>query len=379
MAIVYAVGDALVGKDEIDAKLASGKLQQFQRDLVNNPDDASIQFLSGTANARNILDSLVRKTGPPIDFEPIGIGKPLTVQIRHVYTGNKAEGYWGTNDMLVASAIKSIATYDAAPRAVNYLVSKATNNRNFRTIDATEKGTPLVYYSPSLAQHSSSVTVEVMFSSFPKETFDAMSQAFSASSGIPVFAPVSGYLVAAGMVTKLLGNIGKSLSDGTPALRQTEEITFITPGSYQPIAQFLLLISDEVPQELFTSYRVTNRGVLARVDDENKLYDGEYPYVVISLDGRPVDEYKSFTQAAASAAQLDKFYNINDGSSQPLTALGEALKLYNDMKFRDKAINLAKSLKESDKNSEDYKNKLNLYNAYVKNIGTKDLAPPDLS
>jgi hypothetical protein len=80
------------------------------------------------------------------------LGKPLTVQLRHIYTGNKAEGFWGTKDMLVASAMKSISTYDAAPRAINFLVPKTKNNRNFRAVDATDKGTPIICYSPSLPQ-----------------------------------------------------------------------------------------------------------------------------------------------------------------------------------------------------------------------------------
>lgn len=379
MAIFYAIGNALVGKSEVHEKIGTGKLQQFQKLLESQPGDARLDFLSGKATSGNILSSYVTEDGTPIGFEPIGIGKPLTVQIRHVYTGSKAVGFWGTKDMLVASAMKSISTYDGAPRAVNFLVAESKNNRNFRTVDATDKGTPLICYSPSLAQPSSVVTVEVMFSGFPKETFDAVSQAFSAAAGIPVFAPATGYLVAAGIVTKLLGNIGKSLSDGTPALKRTEEITFITPGSRKAIANFALLISDEVPEKLLAAYKVNNTGALVSVDDDSRLYNGEYPYAVISLDGRENDEFKSFATTAASAAQLDKFYNINDGSSQPLGAIVGALELYNDMKFRDKAMSVAGKLKTMDKNSDEYKNLFSQYEAYVNNIGSKELKPPPLS
>jgi len=379
MAIYYAYGDALVSKDEIYSKVAAGKLQKFQKDLAGRAENAKLEFRFGTATAKNVLRSFVADPGgQPIGFEPIGIGKPLTVQIRHIYTGNRAQGFWGTKDMLVASAMKSISTYDAAPRAVNFLIAKTKNNRNFRTVDATDKGSPLVCYSPALAQSSSVVTVEVMFSSFPKETFDAVSQAFSAAAGVPVFAPASGYLVAAGIVTKLLGNIGKSLSDGTPALKQTEEITFVTPGSNVAVPNFALLLSDAAPPSLRQDYKVNSKGALARKEDEDRLYDGEYPYAVISLDGRENDEFKAFAPTAASAAQLDKFYNINDGSSQPVGALVDALKLYNDMKFRDKATNAAEKLKGMDKNSDEYKNLLAQYNAYMSNIGTKELKPSAL-
>jgi len=378
MAVFYAMGDALVGRNELHAKIGTGELRHFQEALAKKPNEAKLNLLTGTATAKNIVGSFDRGNGSTIDFEEIGIGKPLTVQIRHIYTGNKAEGFWGDKDMLVTSAMRSISTYDAAPRAVNYLVRSAQNNRNFRTANAMERGTPLICYSPSLTQPSSVVTVEVMFSGFPKETFDAVSQAFNSASSIPVFAPASGYLVAAGLAMKLARSIGKSLVDGTPALRRTEEITFVTPGSNKATANFILLISDEVSDQVLANYKVTSKGMLTRMDDESKLYDGEYPYVVISLDGRAVDEYKMFSPTAATAAQLDKFYNINDGSSQPLGTIVDALKLYNDMKFREKASNVAEKLKGMVKGSEEHNNMLVQYQAYVNNIGTKELKPSEL-
>lgn len=382
MATYYAYGDALVSKDELLSKVAEGKLQEFEKTLIGGLKDAKLEFLFGTATSDNVLRSIESEDGtPPIGFEPIGIGKPLTVQIRHIYCGNKAEGFWGTKEMLVASAMKSISTYDAAPRAVNFLEKKAKlkNTRNFRRVDATSPGTPLIYYSPALAQSSSVVTVEVIFSGFPKETFEAVGTAFTAAAGIPVFAPASGYLVAAGMVTKLLGKIGKSLFDGTPALSQTEEITFTTPGTETAMARFALLIPDGVPSSVLQNYKINSNGALALVSNENQLYAGDYPYAVISLDGRENDEFKKFAPAAATAALLDKFYNINDGNSQPLGPLIDALQLYNDMKFRDKATAAAEKLKAMDKNSAQYKTLFTQYNAYLTNIGTKELKPPALS
>lgn len=378
MAIYYAYGDALVGSDELRAKVGDGRIQDFQKRVLARSRDASLEFRTGTATAKNVLRSVATTSGRSIGFEPIGIGKPLTVQIRHVYTGKKAEGFWGTKDMLVASAMKSIAMYDAAPRAVNFLEAKTKNNRNFRSVSATSPGTPLVCYSQSLAQSSSVVTVEVMFSSFPKETFGALAQAFSAAAGVPVFAPASGYLVAAGIVTKLLGGLGKSLTDGTPALKRSEEITFVTPGSDPGIAHFALLTSDLVEEEALKDYKVNSKGALARVDDENKLYEGDHPYVVLSLDGRENDDFKDFTPTAATAAQLDKFYNINDGSSQPLGVLVDGLKLYNDMKYREKAGSVADRLQGLDKESKEYQELVAQYQAYVKNIGTKELKPPSI-
>lgn len=376
MAIFYGIGNALVGNDELRDKAAQGKLQNFQELMMSRSKDARMEFMFGTATAENVTRSITDDAGGTIGFEPIGIGKPLTIQLRHVYTGNRAHGFWGDKDMLVTSAMKSIATYAAAPRAVNYLVRKSENNRNFRTIAAVDKGTPLICYSPSLSQSSSVVTVEVIFDNFPKETFDAVSQAFSLAAGVPVFAPASAYLVAAGIVTKLVGNVGKSLANGTPALRRTEEVTFVTPGSQTAIARFALLIADGIEDSVLQDYKINDKGVLARVDDETKPYEGPEPYVVLSLDGRENDDLKNFAPTAASAAILDRFYNIQDSGAQPLGQLVEGLKLYSDMKFRDKALTTANKMKGLEQSSKEYKELQTLYNAYVNNIGNDGLKPP---
>ena len=215
-----------------------------------------------------------------------------------------------------------------------------------------------------------------MFDGFPDEMFAAVGQAFSAAAGLPVFAPASGYLAAAGIVTKLVGNLGKALANGTPALKRTEEITFVTPGSMAAEAGFRLLIGDNAPSTLLDHYTLSAEGALVKKSDGKTLYDGPETYAVISLDGRENDDYKGFTPAAASAALLDKFYNINDGSSRPIALLQQALSLYNDMVFRDKATAAATKLgKITDKESKEYRDLQAQVDAYIANISTEVLKP----
>ena len=57
----------------------------------------------------------------------------------------------------------------------------------------------------------------------------------------------------------------------------------------------------------------------------------------------------------------------------------DALNVYNDLRFRDKAARIGEKLKTLDKNSEEYKDTLLQYNAYVENIGTKELVPQLMS
>jgi hypothetical protein len=378
MAIFYGLGDALVSNDELQNSAAQGKLQKLQSALISKSSDVHLEFMFGDATGENMARSFVNEQGEVIDFHPIGIGKPLTVQIRHVYTGNSAEGFFGSKGMLVASAMKSMAMYDAAPRAINFLLEDVKNNQDLRTVDAVNKGTPLICYTPALSQSSSIVTIELMFDSFPKETFDAISKAFGTAAGIPIFVPMSAYLVAAGIVTKLLGNVGKSLANGHPALRRTEEITFITPGSEIAVAHFALLIADDVETSVLQNHKISSRGMLVRSDTQGpreEPYSGPHPYIVISLDGRENDDLKGFVPAAASAALLDRFYNINDGNSQPLAQLIEGLKLYNDLKYREKAVAASEKMTGYAKDSREYKDLLAHYNAFRSNIGNDLLKP----
>ncbi len=84
MALFYALGDALVSNDELRAMAACGKLQQFQQQIFNGSKTARLDFKFGTATAKNLAAPKTPSTGGIIQPRTIGIGKPLTVQLRHV-------------------------------------------------------------------------------------------------------------------------------------------------------------------------------------------------------------------------------------------------------------------------------------------------------
>ncbi len=376
MAIFYQVGGVLVGNDELRAK--ANAIRQFQANVKSN-EPASLELMRGKLTA-SAMRPMAAALAAPIGLVPIGIGKPLTVMIRHVYTGDQAEGFWGRKGMLVASSMKSIAQYEGAPRAVNFLVRQVQNNTNFRQVAAPDAGTPLVCYSPALTQDSSVITIEVAFEGFPDALFTAVSQLFTSAAGIPIFAPASGYLTAAGIVTKLAGDIGKSLFNGSSALKRNEEITFVTPGSLEGVAQFALLLPDGADDASLAQYEVNDQGILADRATKQTPYNGPVPYVVLSFDGRQHDEYKNFVPTAASAALLEHFFNVNENGVQLLTPLVDAMKVYNDLRYRTSADTLKARLAAiADHDSQAYKDLLAEYNANVANIGNDLLKPPAAS
>ena len=132
MAIFYARGDALVTEAELNESHAA---QQTQ-------------------------------------FEPIGMGKPLTIEIRHIYTGQfpKTRRVFRNGllpdrarDMLVTSAVRSQTVAAAAPRAVNVLEQDVKPHSHWNNPSAVKRGTRLVYYSPAQLDRQTDLTLEVGF------------------------------------------------------------------------------------------------------------------------------------------------------------------------------------------------------------------------
>lgn len=324
-----------------------------------------------TEAAREGVARMPPATATP--FTPIGIGKPLTIQIRHVYTGaNPRKGWFpGRKDMLLTSAMKSIAVFNAAPRAVNFLRQGVTANSNLNSPQATEQGTPLVYYSPAVTAPSTVVTFELVFDEFPDELLERIGTMFSDLSAVPIFLPAGGYLVAASSLVKLAGGLGQALFDGRPAFESTETLDFDVPGSVAPTADFRIMCGPDFDP---TAFRFEpNKGLL---DQHGKPYDDHEPYIVLSLDGAKREEYESFTPTMASAAVLERFFNAREGAEVALDTVVSAMKLYNDWKFRDQAKGVKQKLDAlSDKNSDEAKKLTERYQALLANILTEEMKP----
>ena len=97
--------------------------------------------------------------------------------------------------------------------------------------------------------------------------------------------------------------------------------------------------------------------------------------MVFSLDGRKNDDYEQFAATAASAALLERFYHIGEGQEQPLDILMDAVGLYNDWQFKEKAEALKAKLDAAETGSEEKKKLQEQYDAYVANIQTEELKP----
>jgi len=285
-------------------------------------------------------------------YEGTGLGLPLSVMVREVYTGKypKGSGFFGgakKEDMILTSAIKSIATLEAKPRALNYLKKKVSTKSRMERPGASEQGTPHIFYSPALLERSLTLDITVAFDSFDQEIFEQIGSTFTSAAGIPLFVTQSFYLIAAGAITKLIGKIGEAIFDSTPEFQASDALDIFLPGSPPLPAGFVLITGaniDSIDPTFRAKYKVSTSGSVVEVADEKKVYNGDLPYVVISVDGTQDDELKSFTPTAVSAAVMSRFFNIKEGKSAPFELVIEALKLYNDISFRKQIETLDKKI-----------------------------------
>ena len=212
--------------------------------------------------------------------------------------------------MLVTSAVKSYATFEAKPHAMNFLKRETRRKSRMVRGPATETGTPVIFYAPALLDRSLTLDLTILFDSFPQEAFQQVGSAFMAAAGVPIFLTHSPYLLAAGALAKIAGRLGTALLEGTPAFATTEALNISMPGM-NPLQRGFAIITDRNLDQVDSTFR-PNHEVSAEgqvVHKQTKQpYQGDVPYIVVSYDGTRRDELAVFAPTAASAALLSRFW-----------------------------------------------------------------------
>ncbi len=304
-----------------------------------------------------------------VPFQPIGIGKPLLVQIRHIYTGGFPKGgfFRTSGDVAVVSGVKDFDVFAASARALNLLQRDVTPQS---TLDgkAFDEGTMLVSYTPSLLSAEVKVTVEMAVAQFPAAFVASVTQALGQLQGLPLFLPYRGFLLGASQLIGIAGDYAAALYDG-PVFSQTEKLSFDLAGAAPDQAGFRLLANAGLDVD-----GLTFKDGVGLVDSNGRPYRGDEPYVVLSVDGRDQPALAAFSPTAASTALLERFFSATSTAGASLDALVAGMKLLSDMKYRDRAEALARSI-AAEANA-DRKAKLEAEReAVLKNILNEDLRP----
>jgi hypothetical protein len=382
MGYALVIGDILVSSEEMAEKIAVGDIGRFHRQARSTA-KARIAFSKGVVTAgRLTARPRAAAKGPAPPFTPIGIGKPMSLELLGCYTGNvPAKSLFSSKpDLLLISAVKGVQTYEAAPRAINQLV-KGISDRQYLEPSALSEGAPIVYSTRSLVNSTLLFAVEVIAETFDKKIFDGIQRLFSTAAGLPIFAPAGAYLMAGSFLTRIFGDLGKALLESPPFLKAGFTLRLDTPEFAEALASMVVIYNDR-DQGQFADYKAgmapsgPGRRRMALVHrDTGKEYRGDAPYAILSLDGRPRPELDDFAPRLASAAVLERFYGSQDVGGQLIDTLCSAMELYNDFSFRQKAEKIKKQMSAYDPGSDEYKASQTLLDAYVRNIRQEVLRP----
>lgn len=371
MAIYHSLGTALVTKEELlERRRELGELKAGGlKEIVFSTGSASLTAVSAPVH------SLAEDAGK-VEFEPIGLGKPLTVRIASVYPGilPPAGGLFGKKrGVMISSAVKSWQSFEAQPRALNILKQRAKKRETIEGPAATEEGTTLVFYSPALTDRSLILTFEMAFDNVDESFFTGIGQVFQSAGGLPIFASAQPYLLAAGVLFNLGGAIGNAIFDSRAEFQGTEELYFKVAGEEITPSGFALISRSPLDEVTLNSHFIRETGEL--VDQSSEVpYSGDIPYVVVSLDGTEDKRLEEFTATAASAGLMKQFYNVREGSSTSSEILVDALKYYNDFRYRKEAQELQDRLSAAE--DEEKKKEIQAQlDAVLKNIQTPWFKP----
>ncbi|GAA2165556.1 hypothetical protein FHX52_3871 [Humibacillus xanthopallidus] len=333
-------------------------------------------------------------TTESVPTTPIGLGKPLSIRILSMYPGSQEH-----NELLVVSAVKSRTTYDAKPRAMHYVFRDVGG----KLLDpkASEAGSRIVYYSPSMLDSALDVELRFAYDDFDfdnaKKWLDVAAQAAS----LPVFAVATTLGGAGGAaagksilyfaqnaVRVVLGALDRlvdsdndwsstgtfSLSFGSSGVQESQSGYVLFYGDGEN-AQILAPVGGDLNDQQFLArsqaYKVdsaTGRVVYADNPDEVVLEDE--PYVLTYVNGAQEDELNGWKSAAVSAALTAKFLNVEEGAANDIGALLEG---YNDMRMATLYAERTQALKKVGLSSEERAKLERERDAYLKYIQNNDV------
>ena len=308
------------------------------------------------------------------DFANVGFGKPMSIVLRRVYTGQYPQKHFLNNSkpMLLNSAIKDINSTGAGTRALNVLKQHVGPGSSFTGPSATEEGTTLLYYSPAVTSAQITVTIDLIFEDFDSALFSVTSQLFSNLSGIPIFQPASAYLMGASTVIKLASDVGQTMFNGKPVMHQDLPLDFSIGGGAIPVPGFWIFSEHSIDLSGYSFDPID--GLISNASQ--KPYDGQEPFVAVSIDGNKQDGLSSFKPLLVTASILAQFYNQKDGTAVATDSILSGVKLVNDLEYRRKAEDIKQRLSSEQPGTQQYSSLKSQLDAFLANIGEPALKLP---
>lgn len=332
-------------------------------------------------------------TTTTVETKPIGFGRPLSIRILSMYAGQAEH-----RKLLVSSAVRSHAVYDAAPRAMHYVFDDVPTDRLLKP-SPTQNGSRFVYYSPAALDSVLDLELRFSFDDFDLDKVTKYLDVAASVAALPIFAvgtSLGGPAGAAGgkallFYAKKVLTFAFDAIDGFIDYKNdwapTWTISLDPRGGLEPSQPgYVLLYGDGEPAEVLApvngdlkdyqllarskAYRVdTRNGTVVYADQPDQIVLEE-PYVLCYVNGAAEEELEGWKAAAVTAALTEKFFDQGGPNAGDLE---ELLTGFNDMYMARKYAEISKKMKGKQLSVAERKKFQAQRDAYLKNIQSDDV------
>lgn len=348
MRMSHIVGGVIVSEQEAIDLSQRNRLDGLQPLMSNLDAETSIELrdrtLSGPDLAR-FMSTAAPLIGEPPDsekhnFVEIGIGKPLTVALQTAYTGKYPRpGMFGNErPFLLTSAMKG-ADRGPSPRQIQIASERTGRKTIIHRPKATQQGTSTIYHEPSLVDMDHELTIEMFCDEWDDSGVKKIAKTLTNLSGLAVFAPAAAFLAIGGQLLNIAAALGEVALDNDADWDESVSLALDHPVIEPLKAGYKFLIDGGEEVRLQNAgYRFNEQ--LELVDEHGKPYDGRYPYLVITIDGRPQPQLADWKLQEATAKQLEPFLAARDAKRVVIDSFEQFSTLMNDYTYRRQAERL---------------------------------------
>lgn len=248
----------------------------------------------------------------------LAIGKPMTVSLVHIYTGDK-----GKKGLLVTSRMRDTdQNKDVAPRALNLLTTRKVDKRqHLPGVRVSDRGCAVMFCSPAYMFRRSGIDVELSWDDVDSEAWKNVSDFLKGAAGsaaIPALAPYAGVLVLASFAVKLIGNLLERRLDGDADKILSLDIRLGIEGAPEFYTGYKILaekqsVADSLlyfPSESDVDKRLVNKS-------DGQPYRGVDPVVVLLFEAATAVDPKDF-QILLATAEMTKGFIQDKKEQEPL-------------------------------------------------------------
>ena len=280
---------------------------------------------------------------PDPRYEPVGVGKPLCVEILHWAFGD-VEDWWGNSEILSASWSKLGRGAKPGPRLVHFIREGINKFDYADQLGAAGYGHRLVFYTPAYDGRELRLTLQcVELDKAVKKNIDAIGQALVNLGNLPVFAAQLPFVAALPNALELGRKIYNLFNRNDKILAEPLDLRLDDPDFNRLTSgRYVVVEGSHLPRIFMENYTLPREGPL-----RNRLVttqDGTLaevsgmvsPYVVLRVNGEKVSDYEEFEIESAAQEMIEAVLNgdtnLTDEAAELISVAAKSAKEYGTVK-----------------------------------------------